>query len=238
MARMTLDDLVAQLTKAFGSGLRSVVLYGSAAAGEHIPNRSDYNVLVIADGFDLDTLHKAAAVSRAWAEAGNAAPLTFTAQEWRSSADVFPMEYADILERHRVLYGDAPFDGIAVDTRDLRLQLEHQAKGKVLQLRRAILASHGDSKRLIELLSASLSTFMVLFRALVRLYGEVPPADNEALIREVAAKTGASPEPFVRVVHHVRGTATLAPRDVNDVLAGYLRGAEQVAAFVDKMSVE
>src|SRR5690348_10037890 len=132
MARMTLDDLVAQLTKAFGSGLRSVVLYGSAAAGEHIPNRSDYNVLVIADGFDLDTLHKAAAVSRAWAEAGNAAPLTFTAQEWRSSADVFPMEYADILERHRVLYGEAPFDGIAVDTRDLRLQLEHQAKGKVL----------------------------------------------------------------------------------------------------------
>ena len=32
--------------------LRSVVLYGSAAAGEHIAKRSDYNVLVIVDALD------------------------------------------------------------------------------------------------------------------------------------------------------------------------------------------
>lgn len=237
MAKMTLDDLVAQLAQAFGSGLRSVVLYGSAAAGEHIPNRSDYNVLVIADGLDLETLRKGAAVARAWAEAGNAAPLTFTAEEWRSSADVFPMEYADILERHRVLYGEPPFDGISVDRRDLRLQLEHQSKGKVLQLRRAILAAHGEPKRLIELLAASLSTFMVIFRALLRLYGEVPPMDNEALVKQVAAKTGADLEPFVRVVHHVRGTAPLSERDVTPVLAGYLAGAEQLASFVDQLDM-
>ena len=37
----------------FGDGLRSAVLYGSAAAGEHIPSRSDYNVLVIADRLDV-----------------------------------------------------------------------------------------------------------------------------------------------------------------------------------------
>src|SRR5258707_8543144 len=30
-----------------------------------------------------------------------------TVDEWRHSADVFPMEYADILERHRVLHGAA-----------------------------------------------------------------------------------------------------------------------------------
>ncbi|HEX6966969.1 MAG TPA: nucleotidyltransferase domain-containing protein [Gemmatimonadaceae bacterium] len=238
MARMTLDDLVAQLTKAFGSGLRSVVLYGSAAAGEHIPNRSDYNVLVIADGLDLETLRRGAAVSRAWAEVGNAAPLILTTHEWHSSADVFAMEYADILERHRVLYGAAPFDGIAVDKHDLRMELEHQAKGKVLQLRRAILASHGEAKRHIELLSSSLSTFMVIFRALLRLYDEIPPADNEALITQVAARTGIGLEAFVRVVHHVRGATTLSERDVNEVLSGYLAGAEQIASFVDRMDAE
>ena len=46
---MTLDELVAQLQKVYGAQLRAVVLYGSAAAGEHIPKRSDYNVLVIVD---------------------------------------------------------------------------------------------------------------------------------------------------------------------------------------------
>ncbi len=41
MAKMTLEELVAQLRAAFGAELRSVVLYGSAASGEHIPQRSD-----------------------------------------------------------------------------------------------------------------------------------------------------------------------------------------------------
>src|SRR3954469_23669105 len=112
MAKMTLDELVSQLRAAYGTELRSVVLYGSAAAGEHIPKRSDYNVLVVVDSLSLDKLRAVAAVARAWAEAGNPPPLTLTSREWRSSADIFPMEYADILERHKVLHGEAPFDGL------------------------------------------------------------------------------------------------------------------------------
>src|SRR6185295_12955750 len=127
MARMTLDELVSQLKAAYGTSLRSIVLYGSAAAGEHIAKRSDYNVLVIVDALDPSRLAGASAASRAWTESGNPAPLTMTMAEWKGSSDIFPMEYADILERHRVLAGDAPFDGIHVDVKDLRLQLEHEA---------------------------------------------------------------------------------------------------------------
>ena len=61
--------------------------------------------------------------------------MTMTLEEWRRSADIFPMEYADILERNRVLHGAPPFEGIAVDRADLRLQLEQQVMGKLLQLR-------------------------------------------------------------------------------------------------------
>ena len=195
MAKMTQVDLVAQLQKAFGDGLEAVVLYGSAAAGEHIPKRSDFNVLVIVRELGMPELEKEAAIARAWGEAGNPPPLTLTASEWRSSSDVFPMEYADILERHRVLYGTPPFDGIAVQARDLRLQLEHEALGKLLQLRQGILGAGGDRKRLVELLAASLSTFMVIFRALLRYHGESPPADYERLVSAVSAKTGLEVRP-------------------------------------------
>src|SRR5205814_2209271 len=112
MARMTLDELVSQLRAAYGPALRSIVLYGSAAAGEHLPKRSDYNVLVVVDSLDAPQLTAASAASRAWADAGNPAPLTMTTSEWRGSSDIFPMEYADILDRHRVLFGDDPFAGI------------------------------------------------------------------------------------------------------------------------------
>src|ERR1051325_11729045 len=141
MAKMTLDELVTQLRAAYGSGLRSVVLYGSAAAGDHIPSRSDYNVLVIVDQLDAARLRAASATARAWGEAGNPAPMTLTESEWRGSADVFPMEYADILERHKVLFGEAPFDGIRVERSDLRLQLEQEAMGKLLKLRQGVLAA-------------------------------------------------------------------------------------------------
>ena len=41
---MKLEELVSQLKLAYGDGLRSVVLFGSAVAGEHNPKSSDYNV--------------------------------------------------------------------------------------------------------------------------------------------------------------------------------------------------
>src|SRR5215217_4367536 len=131
MATMTLEDLVTQLRAAYGSRLSSVVLYGSAAGGDHIQNRSDYNVLVLVDSVAASELAAASAVARAWHEAGNPPPMTMTAEEWKRSSDIFPMEYADILERHRILHGEPPFQGITVAPSDLRLQLEQQVMGKL-----------------------------------------------------------------------------------------------------------
>lgn len=235
MAKMTLDELVSQLKKAFGDGLQAVVLYGSAAAGEHIPRRSDFNVLVIVRELGLPELEREAAIARAWNEAGNPPPLTLTEREWRSSVDVFPMEYADVLERHRVLYGTPPFDGISIQSRDLRQQLEHEAMGKLLQLRQGVLAAGGDGKRQIELLAASLSTFMVIFRAVLRYHGESPPADYERLIAAVSARTGLDGAPFARVVRHLRGSEPLPERDVQPVLAGYLAGAHALVEYLDRL---
>ena len=59
---MTLDELVTQLKDAFGDALRSVVLYGSAVAGEHIAKKSDYNILVVLDGVPLDRLRRSPAL--------------------------------------------------------------------------------------------------------------------------------------------------------------------------------
>src|SRR6476620_6383220 len=113
MAKLTLDELVTQLKSAFGADLVAVVLYGSAAGGDHNPKRSDHNVLVIVKQVPMSAARAISATSRSWADAGNPAPLVFTESEWRGSSDIFPMEYSDILDRHRVLFGTAPFDGIA-----------------------------------------------------------------------------------------------------------------------------
>ena len=233
MARMTLDELVKQLRAAYGTALRSIVLYGSAAGGEAGNKKQDQNVLVIVDSLDASRLRAASAASRAWVDAGNHAPLTLTHNEWRGSADIFPMEYADILDRHRLLHGEPPFDGIRVDPRDLRLQVESEAMGKLLRLRQGLLAAGNDQDRELELLHESLSQVLVVFRAFLRLHGVQPPKDNGQVVEAVAQRAGFDGTPFTRVVQHVRGDPALKPAEAGEVLAGYLRGMERLVGYLD-----
>jgi len=231
---MKLDELVRQLQLAYGGGLRSVVLFGSAVAGEHNPKKSDYNVLVIVDSLPLERLRAVAAVSKAWAEDGNHPPLTFTTREWKSSSDIFPMEYADILERHRVLFGDPPFNGIRVSPSDLRLQVEHQTMGKLLQLRQAVMGAGGDDRRQLEVLEKSLSTLMVVFRGASRLFGQAPSQDYEELTRSLAQRASFSPDPFVKVIRHVRGTEKIPRENAAAILEGYLAAMERLVAYLSE----
>ena len=235
---MTLDELVAQLRAAYGEQLSCVVLYGSAASSEHVPKKSDYNVLVLLERTDASTLAAASAIARAWRDAGNPPPMTMTVNEWRRSADVFPMEYADILERHRVLHGTAPFEGITISREQLRLQLEQQVMGKLLQLRQGTLLAGTDGKRQTELIEASLSTMMVLFRAVLRLKGEQPATDGIAVAERVAQLAAFDPAPFTRAVRHRKGDARIVPGDAGPLLAQYLTGVERLNAYLDTFTTQ
>ena len=233
---MSLEELVTQLRQAYGETLRSVLLYGSAVAGEHIAKRSDYNVLVILDAVPLDRLAAVGAVLRSWGEAGNPPPMTFTTAEWKSSADVFPMEYADILERHRVLDGHDATEGITVSRSDLRLQVEQQTLGKLLHLRRGAMAAGGDGGEQLRLLEASLSAIMVVFRGVVRMHGDVPSQDYSLLSADVARRAGFDVAPVQRVIEHVRKTKKIEKSDAGAVLAGYMAEMEALVAYLDRFT--
>jgi len=230
---MTLDELVAQLKAAFGQDLGAVILYGSAAAGEHHAKKSDYNVLALVQTMSTDALVKASAAVRAWVEAGNPPPMVLTLDEWHGSADIFPMEYADILERHQVLFGDLRTD-VRVDAKDLRLQLEHEAMATLLQLRRGALAAGNDSKAQLALLESSSSRVMVVFRAALRLRGEEAPRDYVDLSKKVGAATGIDATPFIQVVWHKRGEQPIRGTDVGTVLERSLSGMGQLVQYLDR----
>ncbi len=240
MAQMTLDELVRQLTLAYGNGLQCVVLYGSAARGEHVAKRSDLNVLVVVDRITMEHLRQESAVARSWREAGNPPPLTLTLAEWRSSADIFPIEYSDILAHHRVLHGALPLDGIRVERRDLRLQLEHEAMSKLLRLRHAILSAGGDASALRDLMAASVGSILVLLRATLWLMGEEPPADSPSMLNRAGARTGIDLEPIRRVTERGRGEGR-EPLDTSAVLGlveQYLGGVAGLVEFLDRFEGE
>ena len=233
MAKMTLDELVTQLRAALGDELQAVILYGSAAAGEHLPKKSDLNVLVLVQSLPGEALAKASAAVRAWVDADNPPPMVLTLDEWHGSADIYPMEYADILERHRVLFGDLRTD-VRVDPKNLRLQLEKEAMSALLQLRRGALAAGNDSRAQIALLETASSTVMVIFRALLRLNAEEPPRDYVELSKKVAAVTSVDATPFIQVIWHKRSEQLIHSAEVPGVLARYLAGMGQLVRYLDR----
>lgn len=233
MAKMTLDELVSQLAAIYGSELVGVALYGSAARGEHITKRSDINVIVVVERVSMEHLRKESPVSRAWRDAGNPPPLTLTRSEWMGSADIFPIEYADILAFHKVVKGTLPLEGIRVHAHELRLQLEHESMSYLLRLRHAVLDAGSDQKALLTLLEKSVSTMLVLLRASLRLLGEEPPADSQAVCARFTSRSTLDVAPVLRVLHHVRGTTLLSPRDGADLVEPYLSFANELVRYLD-----
>ena len=232
---IALGELLTELESLYGSALRAIVRFGSAVAGEVLPGQSDTNLLIIVDAVPLSALlHNAEAVQK-WTAAGNPAPLLLTLDEWRSSADIFAMEYADILHRHQVLVGDAPFEGVHVKPADLRLHVEREAMGKLLQLRRAIMAVGNDQRLQLRLLANGLSTLMVIFRGVSRVVGAAPSMDYVQLSHEVATLAGFDARPFERLVQHVRREVQIPLSDVTTVLTGVLDGMGRLVAHLDRV---
>ena len=76
-----LNGLIGDLRATHGDNLASVVLYGSAAAGDHIELRSDYNLLIALNRITPEDLRLAQAPMREWQRLGHPLPVYFTAEE-------------------------------------------------------------------------------------------------------------------------------------------------------------
>ena len=232
-SQVAVAEFIGAVQSLYGDALRVVVRFGSAVAGEVLSGQTDTNLLIIVDDVPLAALLQNADAVRKWVAAGHPAPLLLTLAEWRSSADIFAMEYADILHRHEVLLGTFPLEGVSVKPNDLRLHVEREAMGKLLQLRRAIMAVGADQTQQLQLLLNGLSTLMIIFRGVVRVSGGRPPLDYIMLSTTVGTLAAFDAVPFERLVQHARRTVQIPVSDVTPVLTGVLHAMERLVAFLD-----
>lgn len=179
--RPTPESFAADAQKVLGRRLVSAILYGSAASGDHVARLSDYNVLLVLTRTDPGTLSPLGPLLRAWTRAGNPLPQIMDRRFLARSADVFPLEWADLKDFHQVLAGTDVLTTIRIAPRDLRAELEREMKSKVLRLRAAYAEAVDQPGRLQELLVRSSSTFLILFRGILRLKRVRPlPAKRDA----------------------------------------------------------
>lgn len=224
-----------ELEGVFDTELVSVVLYGSAARGEYRPGVSDLNVLVLLRRLSPAALRAAGELARAWVAEGNPPPLMLSADEWRRSSDVWAIEVADIRDAHLTLVGTDPFAGVEIHPEHLRMQCERELKGRQIQLRERYLLFAGQPEELGDVLIRSFSTFLVLFRTVLRLGGGEVVREGDAVVRQVAALAGFDPAPLLEV-HRARVEGRkLRPAADAPVVVGYMDAVSRVVDHVDRL---
>jgi hypothetical protein len=230
-----LNQLVEKLQKAYGDSLVSVVLYGSAAAGDHHPHFSDYNILCVLSEITSRQIGSGEQVFRWWREHGSPSPLLLTEHEVATSTDCFAIEFTDIKRHNQLLYGRDVVTSLVVDDSFYRAQVEHDLRAKLLRLRQKAAGMLSDANLLRRLLLDSVSTFCVLFRHALILHGVEAPSKKREAIQAAAERFGFDPQPCNQLLD-VR-EERIKPRNLEPValLDSYLQCISVVIDAVDRL---
>src|SRR5258708_20201421 len=121
-----LNELVTRLKEAYGDALHSVILYGSGAATDHHKDFSDLNVLAVLRQVGLDELRNGQKAVEWWIKQKQPAPLLISLEELDEYDEVFPIEFLDIQQARRMLYGPDLIAAMQVDKSNHPSHLEHE----------------------------------------------------------------------------------------------------------------
>jgi predicted nucleotidyltransferase len=230
-----LNELTGRLTKAYGDGLLSVVLYGSAASGEYQGSYSDLNVLCVLRTIGPEELRLAEPIIRWWHSLDNPSPLLLREDELHNATDCFAIEFHDIVECHRILAGADVVKDLVIDDRYYRGQVEHELRAKLLRLRQKAGGLLSDRDSLARLMAESVSTFCHLARHALRLAGETAPLTKREGVGACAARFGFDASPFYTLLDLRSGAKSARDLKTLSLLADYMQQIESLTGAVDQM---
>jgi hypothetical protein len=229
----SLDQIVEKLRKALDSSLVSVVLYGSGATGDHNEKFSDYNILSVLTKITPAELRAVEPVFRWWREQGNPSPLLLTEHELRTSTDCFAIEFHDIREHHRILYGPNLVADLEIDRSFYRAQVECELRTKLLRLRQKAGGVLSDKDALRQLMADSVSTFCILFRHALLLDGVAAPARKREIVTAAGQHFGFETAPFLTLLDQREEKVRAKDIEPEPLFARYIIQIEKVIDAVD-----
>jgi predicted nucleotidyltransferase len=228
-----IDDLRAT----HGRNLAAVVLYGSAATGDFVPRRSDYNILIALHRITPKELRNSHAAIREWHKLGHPVPVYFTVSELENAADVFPIEFHQMERARKVLYGTDVLAGMKISDEHLRHQVEYELRSKLILLRRQYIPASESADALKQLMADSLSSFATLFAAVLLLAGIEPPATKHEVVALVVERQGLDGGTFEKIfnIRERNFAKTLDEVSANNLFADYMAQIERVIDSVDQV---
>lgn len=180
-----LKSYIMDVTKIYGGELEGILLYGSAVRGEFMPGLSNLNILLVMSSYNLNVLKKYDGLHKRWSKEQVVVPLFLTAADLESASLVFPLEYQDIYECHRVLWGRDPFVGLNIDSRYLGMEVVQALRGNLLRLRQRLVEGRSTEEAITILLSLSITGLLPALRGLHRVLARPVLSHGEPLLKDL-----------------------------------------------------
>lgn len=232
---MKLETFAEELKSIYGDDLISLVLFGSAAGGDFHEGYSDFNTMIVLKDISLKNLARGAGLCQRWVSSKNPFPLFVDRPHLATSLDVFPIEFLDMKDQYKIIYGQDVLAGLSINSEHLRLECESELKGKLIALRSAWLEAYPSPRKLKKVLLQSSSSFFAIFRGILRLSGETVPLNKRDVLARLNAKTQFDTSVFEKILEVKEERRRLSRSEVLPLMEDYLTTLERVASFVDKL---
>lgn len=213
----------------------SLLVYGSAASVNYNPGVSDINFAVVLKNLDFSFLKQNLELVKWGRKHKIATPLFLTKDYILNSLDVFPVEFSEIKQQHRIIFGEDVFKDLNIPVKDVRLLCEQQVKGKLLRLRQAYLEIGSNAPVLKNVLISALSDLIPVFRQLIILKQQQSPEEKEKILLDLARIYSLDQEPFLAVLHDKNRKLLISSHQVEAHLQNFLSQLENLSRHLDAL---
>ncbi len=187
-----IEGLVAAARAGLGEDLRSVVLFGSAAEGK-LRATSDVNVIFVLARFDRARIDGLRDAFRSAHAATQLEAMFLLQEEVAAAVEAFPVKFADVLRRRRVIFGADPFAQVVLP-RALEIgRLKQVLLNLALRLRERYVLSSLREEQAARIVADSAGPLRSFAAALLELQGR-PVASAKEALAEVARELPAPAE--------------------------------------------
>ena len=226
-----LEDFLNRLKDIYQEGLISAVLYGSAASGEFNATHSNVNLAIILRDTGLPALSKIAPImNKGKFSLLNA--VFFTEDYIKNSADLFPVEFFDMKENHKILYGKDVFSDLNIDIKNLRFQCEQELKSKIINIKRAYLANM-NSRDLDKLLMKFFTTSLHILRNISRLKSGQAVYKKEDILKKIAAEFNVDISNMKKILYAKNAGKRLSRKVAAEFFSSFVNDLEKISDLVD-----
>jgi hypothetical protein len=234
--RRTLLQLREALAASLEGNLTALIVYGDYLKpelfdGEH----SQVNLMIVLREIDCSSLDRMTAPINTAERQIPLTTMTMTADDIRTSCDVFPIKFHDMQLHHRLLYGEDVLSGLEISSDHLRLRCEQELKNMMIRLRAIYLHQSRNDKLLLQTLADTSHKFLRCLNACLTAKSAVIPEGAADLIEAFGTEFGLDTTVVPEVLDLCKSRRSLPTLELKQVFDQLMRLIHDAAQAVDQL---